>query len=168
MPFHYKCKNWGLVPTLLGCGLFLLCPEAVPVRMHSGLQAGFQLKSLLYILEPKGPDCEYESINDVDRGFLHKYQHRHIITHTTMHNVYAYLEPHKSMILLTGKYLQLNLAGRGIAFCELFHMDPTTVSPLEKILLYCNYFFKYFNHCRHGTSKAEFKLNFLIYIVTTV
>lgn len=50
--------------------------------MHSGLQAGFQQKSLLYTVEPKGLDCELESINEVDVGHLNMHQHRHTITHT--------------------------------------------------------------------------------------
>lgn len=58
------------MPTWLGCGLFLLCPEAVAVRMHSGLQTGFQQNSFLYTVEPKLSDREWESINVVDIGRL--------------------------------------------------------------------------------------------------
>lgn len=53
------------------------------MRIDSVLQAGFQQKSLLYKVEPKGPDREYESINDVDVGHLYN---QHIKLHKKQTN----------------------------------------------------------------------------------
>lgn len=57
------------------------------MRMDSVLQAGFQQKSLLYTVEPKGPDREYESINEVDVGHLHIHQHIKLHTQNPPTNV---------------------------------------------------------------------------------
>lgn len=89
MALTYKCKivNTSWIPTWLGCGLFLLCPEAVPVWMHSGLQAVFQQNSSLYTVEPKGPDCEWGSTNDVDPGHLHCIKSEEVQLHTKILHV---------------------------------------------------------------------------------
>lgn len=52
------------------------------MRMHSGLHAGFQRKSLMYTVEPKGPDLEKGSTKDVDVGHLQIHLHSYTLVHT--------------------------------------------------------------------------------------
>lgn len=63
-------------------GMWLVSSLLFSAQMHSGLQVGFQQMSLLYILVPKGPDYEQDSINDFNMRELHVHQYRHVLKHT--------------------------------------------------------------------------------------